>query len=96
MGSYEFEVICKNALIKKLKELYGEDLNITELHLVWFSKALQNYKCVIVDLRPSNQRYYECTYNGTKKELYVDIYNKEHNILVSENEFERNVSWKGE
>ena len=35
MESYKFEVICKNALIKKIKELYGEELNIEELHLVW-------------------------------------------------------------
>jgi len=95
MESYKFEVICKNALIKKIKELYGEELNITELHLVWFTKALQNYKCVIVDLRPSNQRYYECTYNGTKEQLYVDIYNKEVNICIEKEDFESTVNMEG-
>lgn len=86
-NSYEYEIICKNALIKKLKELYGEDLTIKDLHLVWFSKALQNFKCVIVDLNSSNQRYYECTYNGNKDQLYIDIYNKEHNICVEKQDF---------
>lgn len=82
MNSYEFEVICKNFLIEKLKYLYNEDLTIKDLHLVWFSKALQNFKCIIIDLRPNN-RMYECTYNGSKDELYLDIYNKEHNFVIT-------------
>lgn len=80
--SYDIEVACKNAIIEKLKEKYNEDVKIQELHLVWFTKALQNYKCMIVDLRP-NQRYYECTYSGQKKELYVDIYKKEYNFVIT-------------
>lgn len=81
MQSYEFEVKCKNALIKFLNERYGDELTIKDLHLVWFSKALGNFKCVIVDLL-DNQRYYECTYNGNKDELYIDIYEKQHNIAI--------------
>lgn len=91
MTSYEFEVICKNALIDKLKTLYNEDFNIKELHMVWYAKELQNHKCTICDLR-DNQRYYECTYNGDKDELYIDIYNKEHNILVPYTDFNRVVT----
>ena len=87
MTSYNFEVICKNALIKELKEKYNETLTIQDLHLVWFTKALKNYKCVICDLLPTNQRIYECTYNGEKDELYVDIYSKEHNIKVDSKDF---------
>lgn len=87
MNSYEYEVICKNALIKILKEKYDEDFTIKDLHIVWFSKALQNYKYVIIDLR-DNQRYYECTYNGDKNEMYIDIYQKEHNILIPGDEFD--------
>lgn len=88
MNSYEFEVICKNSLIEKLKELYNEDYKIEELHLVWFSKVLQNWKCIIIDLKENN-RLYECTFNGNKKELYVDIYDKQHNILVEEKNFNK-------
>ena len=90
MNSYEYEVICKNALIAKLKELYNEDLTIQDLHLVWFSKVLQNFKCIIIDLRP-NKRMYECTYNGSKDELYLDIYNKEFNCLIPNKEFKKEV-----
>jgi len=83
MTSYEYQVKAKNELIKILKEKYDETLTIEELHLVWFSKVLQNFKCIIIDLN-DNQRMYECTYNGDKKEMYLDIYNKEHNILIKE------------
>ena len=81
MTSRNFELMCKEALIKALKENYGEELEVDELHIVWFCKSLQNFKCTIIDLRP-NQRYYECSLNGDKNELYVDIYEKKHNIAI--------------
>ena len=90
MNSYKIEVICKNAIIKELKEKYNEELTIEELHLVWFTKALQNYKCVIIDLK-ENQRYYECTFNGTKEEIYIDIYSKEFNVKVDKENFDSEV-----
>lgn len=79
MTSKEFEITCKRHIIKALEENYQDYLTLDELHIVWFSKALQNYKCTMIDLR-KNQRYYECTYNGDKNELYVDIYEKKYNI----------------
>lgn len=95
MTSYKFEVICKNELIKELKELYREEYTIEDLHLVWFSKCLQNYKCTICDLK-DNSRYYECTYNGDKKQLYVDIYDKQFNTVVEEADFKETVDKKEE
>jgi hypothetical protein len=86
MNSYNFEVICKNILIKELKEKYNEDFTIQDLHLVWFSKILKNYKCVIVDLR-ANKRYYELTFNGDGEEIYLDIYQKEHNSVTTKENF---------
>lgn len=94
MTSYEFQVICKNALIEKLKEKYNEEFTIEELHLVWFSKILQNFKCVIVDLR-DNQRYYEVSYNGNKNEIYVDIYEKQYNFLIKAGDFKKTVNKEG-
>ena len=82
MKSYEFEIICKNEIIKELKEKFNEDFKVEELHLVWFSKNLQNLKCCICD-SGKNDRYYECTFNGDKQELYVDIYNKVCNKEIS-------------
>ena len=85
MKSQEFEVKCKNALVKILKERCGSNPNIDDLHLVWFARELQNYKCVIIDLSGS-QKYCECTYNGNKEELYVDIYEKKYNVCLKADE----------
>ena len=45
--------------------------------LVWFVKALQNYKALFTTF---DGYYYEATYNGDKDELYLDVYKKEQNI----------------
>ena len=91
MKSYEFELTCKNALIKALKEKYNEDYTIEELHLVWFAKILRNFKCVICDLK-DNLRIYECTYNGSEDEIYVDIYDKQYNIKFDAVDLSCNVT----
>lgn len=82
MTSSDFQLKCKNALVDILKEKYNQEYSTEDFHLVWFTKALGNFKCCMCDLKP-NMRYYELTYNGNKNELYVDIYSKEHNICVS-------------
>ncbi len=90
MNSYEFEKICKNALIKIIKKDYAEELTIEDIHLVWFAKILQNYKCTMCDKNvKENKRYYECTYNGDKKQIYIDVYNKDLNVVVEEQEFNK-------
>lgn len=85
MKSREIISKCQNALVKILNEKYESNLKTDDLHLVWFVKTLQNFKCVLIDLL-DNQRYYECTYNGDKDELYVDIYEKKHNVCLKAEE----------
>lgn len=76
MESYEFEVKCKNAIISILKEIpYYEAYTIKDIKLVWFCKSLKNFKGLFID-NGRNSRYYECTYDGGKDKLYVDIYVK--------------------
>ena len=52
-----------------------------QIFLVWASKVLQNYKCTIFTTIPQSP-YFELTYNGDKKEWYVDVYKKEQNIVI--------------
>lgn len=33
--------------------------------------------------------YFECTYNGDKKELYLDAYKKWKNIRIEEKDFDK-------
>jgi hypothetical protein len=79
----EFIESCKEQIIEVVKVDYHDVLTKDDLHVVWQAKVLQNHKCVLVDLKPNN-RYYECTYNGDKKELYLDIYIKDYNYRYVE------------
>lgn len=54
-----------------------------EVYVVWFSKTLQNWKALISTTLPYGM-YYEVTYNGDKKETYIDVYKKLENVCVKD------------
>lgn len=70
-------------------DYYNEHVEITdnkkltesEVFVVWFSKTLQNWKA-LVSTTISDGMYYEVTYNGDKKETYLDAYKKWENVCV--------------
>jgi hypothetical protein len=81
MTSYEFEVAAKNAVIKTIRQRYGEDYIIGDIQTVWFAHVLGYKKAIMIDNGP-NLRLYEVTYNKHQNELYVDAYVKESNDLI--------------
>ena len=50
-------------------------------YIVWKAKVLQNWKYLISTSLPDGM-YYEITYNGDKKEAYLDAYKKFENRVV--------------
>lgn len=54
---------------------------IDEVYIVWFSKTLENWKALLSTTLPDGM-YYEVTYNGFKKEAYIDSYKKFENVVV--------------
>ena len=54
-----------------------------EVYTVWKCKALQNWKYLLSSTLYDGM-YYELTYNGDKKEWYVDAYKKFENVCVKE------------
>ena len=64
-----------------------DNFKLTEdqVYIVWFSKTLQNWKA-LVSTTVSDGMYYEVTYNGDKKETYLDAYKKWQNICYPEEE----------
>jgi len=52
-----------------------------EVHLVWFSKTLQNWKALVITDLP-DMMFFEVTYNGDKKEAYLDAYKKVSNERI--------------
>lgn len=60
-----------------------DNISITEddVYVVWFCKTLQNWKALLSTNLPDGQ-YYEVTYNGDKKEIYLDVYKKWANKCI--------------
>ncbi len=63
----------------------NKKLTAEEVFIVWFSKTLQNWKA-LVSTTISDGMYYEVTYNGDKKETYLDAYKKWENVCVKDEE----------
>lgn len=90
MGSQEFLNICK----EKVAEYFNHkkdasdsirNLTVDDVFVVWYSKTLQNHKALLSTPVPDGM-YYEMTFNGNKKELYMDAYKKWENKKFNMNE----------
>lgn len=92
--SYQFEVICKNAIINyfnnRVEKTDNKKINIKDVYVVWMCKTLQNSKSLLSTNVPDGL-YYEFTYNGDKNELYMDVYKKWENIKIDEKDFNEKV-----
>lgn len=83
MGSKEFIKKCKE-LVKNYAEEHldkSEGMPEFEVFDVWYCKTLQNHKALL-STTLSDGMYYELTYNGDKKELYLDAYKKFENRCI--------------
>ena len=56
-----------------------------EIFIVWKCKVLQNWKYLISSTL-NDGMYYELTYNGDKREWYLDAYKKFENQVIQEEE----------
>ena len=56
-----------------------------DVYTVWKCKALQNWKFLISSSLYDGM-YYELTYNGDKREWYLDAYKKFENKCIPERE----------
>lgn len=82
MNDKEFMEICK----EKVRDYANEHLDKTDnvqitidnVFVVWQCKILQNNKALLSTTLYDGM-YYELTYNGDKKELYLDAYKKFEN-----------------
>ena len=83
MDNNEFIDFCKQAVINFNKKINNVYLNEEDVYVVWLCKTLQNNKA-LVSTNTKDSKYYELTYNGNKKEMYVDVYVKQDNFVVKE------------
>ena len=52
-----------------------------DVYIVWKCKTLQNWKYLLSSTLQDGM-YYELTYNGDKKEWYLDAYKKFENRVI--------------
>lgn len=78
-----------NIVIQLVKDYANEHLDksdniqITEddVFIVWLCKTLQNHKA-LASTTLHDGMYYEITYNGDKKQIYLDAYKKFENRCI--------------
>lgn len=84
-GSQEFMKLVKEQVVEYFNSHVDktDEARITDedVYIVWYCKTLQNHKALASTTVPDGM-YYEVTYNGDKRELYLDAYRKCENVKV--------------
>ena len=82
MDNKKFIELCIAKIVDyfntRVEKTDNKILTKEDVYVVWSCKVLQNNK-VLLSTTVSDGMYYELTYNGNKKELYLDAYKKWEN-----------------
>ena len=73
--------IVLNYANKHIDKTDNVQITLDDVYIVWFCKTLQNWKALLSTTLPDGM-YYEVTYNGNKKEAYLDAYKKFENQKI--------------
>lgn len=87
MSDKDFIKMFKEAVVNYFNsraKKTDKNVRITEdeVFIVWMCKTLQNNKALL-STNVSDGMYYEITFNGDKKELYLDAYKKWEKVVIS-------------
>ncbi|WP_339009617.1 DUF6275 family protein [Fusobacterium animalis] len=78
----KFQEFCKEKVVEyfnaRVEKTDNTKITKDDVFVVWYCKTLQNAKALL-STTVSDGMYYELTYNGDKKELYLDAYKKWEN-----------------
>lgn len=79
MTNAEFMALAKKIVADYTNEHMDKtdkkEISPEDVYIVWMCKTLQNSKALL-STPLSDGMYYEATYNGDKRELYLDAYKK--------------------
>lgn len=80
-----YQEIAKEVVLnytnKHIDKTDNVQITLDDVYIVWFCKTLQNWKALLSTTLPDGM-YYEVTYNGDKKEIYLDAYKKFENQKI--------------
>jgi hypothetical protein len=85
---HESSTLWPKSAVETVRDWAVEGLRVPEdtaFYLVWFCFILGGWKALVSSTEPDG-RYYEVTYNISKKETYVDTYKKTHNHMIADKE----------
>ena len=78
----KFQEFCKEKVVEyfnaRVEKTDNTKITKDDVFVVWYCKTLQNAKALL-STTVSDGMYYELTYNGDKKELYLDADKKWEN-----------------
>ena len=85
MSEQKFSELCKRIITDyangHLDKSDKAEITEDDVYIVWMCKTLQNNKALL-STTLFDGMYYEITYNGDKKEVYVDAYKKFQNYRL--------------
>ena len=85
MNERDFIALCKREVLDYVNSHRDKTdsgaASESDIFVVWYCKTLQNSKALLSTCLPDGM-YYELTYNGDKKELYLDAYKKWENVCI--------------
>ena len=91
VGMDHFLSGCKRKLVEWYNDAFDsmsvyvqENIDRSQVYVVWSCKTLQNYKALLSTAVSGDGIYVEFTYNGDKQELYMDVYHKLVNQKITE------------
>ena len=80
-----YQKIAKEVVLnyanKHIDKTDNVQITLDDVYIVWFCKTLQNWKALVSTTLPDGM-YYEVTYNGDKKDIYLDAYKKFENQKI--------------
>lgn len=83
----DYQKIARKIVLNYANEHIDKTDNVQialdNVFIVWFCKTLQNWKALVSTTLPDGM-YYEVTYNGNNKEIYLDAYKKFENRKIND------------